>query len=152
MPIYQPLRRGTAHSLRRFFTSFAIFTLFLGLFSCTGDSETETPEGCNAVCAQRECGIDTTCQVDCGGCSTGTCSDAGQCVKTLSRAAAMASWSRASSATGLKLEMLPAKVRASPEVPSTVMPPAMVLIRHLVPIRAAHRTAPVLSAAGPTLR
>ena len=41
--------------------------------------------------------------------------------KTLSRAAAMASWSRASSATGLKLEMLPAKVRDSPEVPSTVI-------------------------------
>ena len=81
MPIFQPLRGGTAHSLRRFYTSFAIFTLFLGLVSCTGDSETETPEGCNAVCAQRECGIDTTCQVDCGGCSTGTCSDAGECVE-----------------------------------------------------------------------
>ena len=70
---YQPL-------IPQIFQACAQLLIVGMLVSCSSEAEPDTENPCLSVCAQRSCGIDPACQVDCGECSIGTCSDAGECV------------------------------------------------------------------------
>ena len=54
-------------------------TLLCATVSCKDQPQERPRQPCDALCAERECGTDPICEVDCGSCNAGTCSDDGQC-------------------------------------------------------------------------
>ena len=72
--------RGYPTPIPHIFQACAQILMVGMLVSCSSNTEPDIEDNCRSVCAQRSCGIDPACQVDCGECPIGTCSDAGECV------------------------------------------------------------------------